>query len=101
MLAQLLGPNHPKRQQVMARVLGPYHQVGRPRVSLGSWFQLGPTPADVGLWGVNQWKKDISLCLQCSNKMKLKILKLELVLSNKALSVSVINSNITTENIFH
>lgn len=51
----------------------PAIHLGDPEEAPGAWLQLGPALAVMNIWevkGVNQWVKDLSLCLpvNLSNK---------------------------------
>lgn len=51
-------------QQVMAQVLGVLatHKGDLDGIT-GSWHQPGLPPAVAGIWGINEWMKDLSLSL--------------------------------------
>ena len=45
------------------KCLGPCTSMGGQEEAPGSWLRIGAAPAVVAIWGVNQWKEDLSLCL--------------------------------------
>ena len=47
----------------MAQVLGPCTRMGDQEEASGSWLQISTALAVAVIWGVNQWKEDLSLSL--------------------------------------
>ena len=39
----------------------------------GSWLQIGAVPAVAAIWGVNQWREDLSVCLSVSVSFSLTV----------------------------
>ena len=51
----------PGGQWRMAQVLGPCICVGDQQEAPGSWLRISAAPAVAAIWGVNQWKGDLSV----------------------------------------
>ena len=73
----------------MAQVLGPCTRMGDQEEAPGSWLQISITLAVVAIWGVNQWKEDLYLCLSLSLSITLSLSVSLTVYNSLSLSLSL------------